>query len=295
MSVVAERAALLRVLADPTRLRLLEALRTGDLTVAEITRVTGLSQPRVSRHLKLLSEAGLLARTPDQNEAYYRLAPTARQAPLVHLALDGLRDCATQRQDHRRLAAILDQRRDTARRLLERLGVRPLGPGTRQAVEATIGELLLQPLRTPDLGTLLDVGTGTGTMLGLLGPHVQSAIAIDASREMRIVARANMLAAGLANCCVQAGDMYALGFESGCFDLVTMDRVLGASEQPGQAVLEAGRVLRPGGRLLIVETTGAGIDADRLEGWSSRAGLSLCQCRTAGDAALIALSQRPLA
>jgi ArsR family transcriptional regulator len=295
MDSLPQRAAFLRALGDPTRLRLLRVLSDGELTVAEITRITGLSQPRVSRHLKLLSQARLLGRTPDQNEVYYRVAADTERRRMVDAALQGAERDATLERDRQRLQAILGQRRATARALLEQMGVRSLSEQAVAAVGDAIEALLGRHFtRESALGDLLDVGTGAGTMLQLLGKRATTAVAIDRSREMRVLARTTALAAGLANCTVREGDMYALGFEPDSFDVITMDRVLGAAEQPQAAVEEAARVLRPGGHLLVVEAAGSPVQRKRLADWTRQAGLAPVEVRYAGDrAALVALSARP--
>jgi ubiquinone/menaquinone biosynthesis C-methylase UbiE/DNA-binding transcriptional ArsR family regulator len=296
MDELSDRAEFLRLLGDPTRLRLLRALRIGELTVAEITRVTGLSQPRVSRHLKLLSDAGLLARTPDQNEVYYRLAGLSAGTALVDLALDGLRDSAILRQDTRRLQAILDGRRESARLVLAQLGISPLSAETRDAVDAAVAAVLARHLPAPGLGRVLDLGTGTGRMLRLLGPRADSAVGVDRSRDMRIVARASVLSDGLANCSVQAGDMHALGFEAASFDLVSIDRALRAVPEPDLAVREAARVLRPGGHLLVVEADDSPAFEAALLEWLQAADLTPLESRhAAAQPALVALSSRSAA
>ena len=284
------RATFLALLADPTRLRLLGTLSGGELTVAELTRVTGLSQPRVSRHLKLLAEAGLLARTPDQNEVYYRLAADAWRASAVDVALDGLTDDPTLAQDRERLHAILEQRRIRARELLQRLGVRPLGKSALTSIAKSIETLLSRHASSSHVGDLLDVGTGVGTMLKLLGKRARAAVGIDSSRDMRIVARANLLTEGLAHCSVRDGDMYALGFAASSFDFVSMDRALGAGDRPADAVAEAGRVLKPGGYLLVVDTPGSQVCERTLAGWAQAAGLELLESTSPAEA-LVALSR----
>ena len=294
MDELTQRAEFLRLLGDPTRLRLLRALRMGELTVAEITRVTGLSQPRVSRHLKLLSEAGLLARTPDQNEVYYRLARTPEHAALVGLALEGLRETSVLQQDRRRLEAILDQRRDSAEQVLTQLGLPPLSAAKQDAVGATVAALLERHLPSSSWGRVLDLGTGTGTMLRLLARRAEAIVGVDRSREMRIVARAHVLNDGLANCSVQAGDMRALDFEPESFDLVSIDRALKAVPEPGRAIREAARVLRPGGHLLVVEADDTPAFESLLLEWLRAAELSpVASERPRRHGAFVALCARP--
>ena len=289
---------LLRILGDPTRLRLLAALSHGELSVGEITQVTGLSQPRVSRHLRLLCEARVLKRTRDQNEVYYRATIDDDRRALVQEVLGNLpEDDPVTARDRERLTAILDARRARADELLAHMGVRPLSPPEIEEVGATVESVLRAhvPERSAGarLGDLLDIGTGTGSMLRLLAARARRTVAIDRSREMRLVARATVLSQGLANCTVQEGDMYDLSFPEGHFDIVTMDRVLGAADDPTEAVREAARVIRDAGHLLIVETPGPARDDSRLAGCIEDAGLTLLdQRRTARGTAVVVIGTR---
>jgi ArsR family transcriptional regulator len=290
-------ATLLRALGDPSRLRLLHALEQGELTVGEITAITGLSQPRVSRHLKLLCDARVLRRARDRNEVYYRADTEEDRRVLVRQALEALspEDPAVA-QDQARLRTILDKRRARADELLAELGIKPIDARTAADVAAAIGELLCETPAGPGnggeaLGRLLDVGTGTGTMVELLAARADHVVAIDRSREMRLVARARALANGLTNCTVQDGDMYALGFSADSFDTVTIDRVLGFADRARDAVLEAARVLKPSGRLIVVETRLSSVDERLLLGWLEAAGLTHAALRRSGDGvACIALA-----
>lgn len=298
MNSLGKLTDLLRVLQDPTRLRLLWVLQRGELSVGEIVQVTGLSQPRVSRHLKLLGDARVVRRTPDQNEVYYRAAIDEDRRDLVAAVLSSLseRDPVIAR-DRQRLNAILDSRQTRARALLGRLGVRFLDAGDMSEVSAAIDALLARrfPGTAPGepLGDMLDVGTGTGSMLRLLAGRTRRTIAVDLSRDMRLIARATVLSAGLANCTVRRGDMYDLEFPDGRFDLVTMDRVLGTADDPVAALGEAARVMKDEAGLLVVETRSAAIGGSRLERHLVRAGLSPVELRVAArDSVLVLLAAR---
>ncbi len=298
MNSLGKLTDLLRVLQDPTRLRLLWVLQRGELSVGEVVQVTGLSQPRVSRHLKLLGDARVVRRTPDQNEVYYRAAIDEDRRDLVAAVLSSLseRDPVIAR-DRQRLNAILDSRQTRARALLDRLGVRPLGAGdmseVSEAMEALLARRFPGTARDEPLGDMLDVGTGTGSMLRLLARRARRTIAVDLSRDMRLIARATVLSAGLANCTVRQGDMYDLEFPDGRFDLVTMDRVLGTADDPAAALGEAARVMNDEAGLLVVETRTAAIGGNRLERHLLRAGLSPVELRVAaGDSVLVLLAGR---
>ena len=286
MNSIAELTDLLRVLQDPTRLRLLWVLRRGELSVGEVVQVTGLSQPRISRHLKLLCDARVVRRTPDQNEVYYRAAIDHDRRDLVATVLSSLsEDDPVIARDRQRLTAILDTRQTRARELLARLGVRPLGAGDLSEVSAAIDELLARRLpRTANgepMGDMLDVGTGTGSMLRLLASRARRTIAVDLSRDMRLIARATVLSSGLVNCTVRQGDMYDLEFPDGRFDLVTMDRVLGTADDPAAALGEAARVMNDEAHLLVVEPGTTAIGGNPLERRLLRAGLSPVDLRAA--------------
>ena len=290
---------LLRSLGDPTRLRLLVALERGELAVGEITRVTGLGQPRVSRHLKILCNARVLQRTRDQNEVYYRTTINEDRRALVREALACLpADDPEIAHDRQRLTEILVGRQSRARALLDKLGVRPLNAATITEIETAVEKLLKRrlPGTAPEnapLGDLLDVGTGTGSMLRLLSPRAKRTVAVDRSREMRLVARARVSFEGLTNCTVQDGEMYSLSFPQKSFDIVTMDRVLGTADRPEDAVKQAALVLKNDGHLLVIETQGSPVNEEKLDAWVKQAGLTPVEVsHGSGGAAMVALATR---
>ena len=298
MNSITELTDLLWVLQDPTRLRLLWVLRHGELSVGEVVQVTGLSQPRISRHLKLLCDARVVRRTPDQNEVYYRAAIDHHHRDLVAAVLSSLSEGdPVIARDRQRLTAILDSRQTRARALLARLGVRPLGAGDLSEVSAAIDDLLARRLprsaSNEPLGDMLDVGTGTGSMLRLLASRARRTIAVDLSRDMRLIARATVLSSGLVNCTVRRGDMYDLEFPDGRFDLVTMDRVLGTADDPAAALGEAARVMNDEAHLLVVEPGTAASGENPLEQCLLRAGLSPVDLHSAArDSVLVLLAAK---
>jgi len=276
----------LKAAAERTRLRLLSVCSGTELTVSEIARIVGQSQPRVSRHLKLLCNAGLLIRYREQNWVYYRAPRTGAGAALVRSLLDLLpRSDGQLDLDRRRLEEVLDERAAAARRLLAE--GRLEGEAVRVADEATVDARILKALTAEEVGELLDIGTGGGRMLRLLGDRANRAVGIDISRAMLMVARSNLHAAGLDHLLVRQGNMYQLRFPDSSFDTVTIDQVLCQADAPSDVLREAARVLRPGGRLLLVEfVTEAGdgpaaassddltrIDRQHLDIWLGEAGL----------------------
>jgi len=248
----------LKAAAEPTRLRLLALCAHGELTVSELTQILGQSQPRVSRHLKLLCEAGLLGRQREGTSVWFRLAEgRGRPAELARTLVDALGDqdpvLAT---DLARLDAIKQARSEAAEAYFRRNApdwdrIRGL-----QVPEPAIEAALVALLATCPggrVGDLLDIGTGTGRMLEVLGPRTERAVGVDLSREMLAVARVNLERAGLAHCQVRQGDLYRLPFPAASFDVALMCQVLHFVEAPAEAIQEAARVLRPGGQLWLTD------------------------------------------
>src|SRR5579862_7851421 len=255
MKTMDELLAALRAVAEPTRLRLaVLSARGGELTVSELTQILGQSQPRVSRHLKLLCEAGVLERFREGSWVFYRLVRTGPVAGLVSgLATDCDDADATLALDLQRLAATKEQRAAQAAAYFRANAaqwhrIRALYVDERE-VEAALVEVI-DKAKPADL---LDIGTGTGRILEVLAPRVGQALGIDLSREMLALARVNLERAGLANARVRRGDMYQLALADGSFDAVVIHQVLHYADRPAAAIAEAARVLRPNGILLVVD------------------------------------------
>lgn len=232
----------LEAAAEPTRLRLLVLLSGGEAMVSELVQVLGQSQPRVSRHLRLLTEAGLIAGFREGRATYYRLSPAALRTGVgIYLAaLAAGRD-----------PLIADDRASmqALRRGREREALRG-HPGTGTA--ADVGEALDAVLGAAEpVGDVLDVGSGAGAVLRHLAPRATSLLGIDNAAGMRQLARARLWGNG--HCSIRDGDLHALPCESGSFDLVVLDEVLARSPTPGKALDEARRVLRRTGRLLVID------------------------------------------
>jgi ubiquinone/menaquinone biosynthesis C-methylase UbiE len=245
-----------RALADPTRLRIVNLLRAMELSVGELAQVLGQSQPRVSRHVRILIDAGLAERRKEGSWVFLNLGPRERVEPLFVMLdrwsdLEGRDPWAV--ADAARLAAVRADRAAAAARYFEARArdwdqIRSLHIAESE-VEAAIG----RALGDRPVGRLVDIGTGTGRMLELFAPAADHALGVDRSPEMLRLARAKLGQAGLAAAELRQGDMYTLPLPSGSADTVIIHQVLHYAQQPAGAVAEAARLLVPGGRLLIVD------------------------------------------
>lgn len=276
---IGSQVARLKAAADRTRLRLLHIGLIGEFTVSELTRILGYSQPRVSRHLRTLCNAGLLIRFREQHFVFYRVSAEPDVRDFVRVALTGLDPSdATLLQDQAMIERVLGERDARAQDVLASVKDRAL---IEPSFSANTAERIRAQLDTEKLGDLLDIGTGSGRVLSLLAPYVNSAVGIDTSSEMLTVARSNVAAAGLGNVMVRQGDMYRLPFADGAFDTVTIDNVLSRCVAPKDALREMARTLRPGGVMLIIEThpssQDAPMDAGLLCRWMDDSKLALAR------------------
>lgn len=244
---------ILRAAGEPTRMRMLALLSREELSVLELCRVLDQSQPRVSRHLKLLAEAGLVDRFPDGAWVFYRLASGEARA-LVDLAL-ALTDPADPvfRRDAERLTAVAAERSAEASAYFARNAARWDEIRSLYVSEAEVEAAIEAAAGSGPVGRLVDLGAGTGRMLTLLGGRAERALGLDLSQQMLNIARLNVGEAGLASCELRHGDIFATGLADGCADLVTVHQVLHYLGDPAAAVGEAARLVAPGGRLLIVD------------------------------------------
>jgi ArsR family transcriptional regulator len=242
-------------LADPTRMRILMLLRAMELSVGELAQVLGQSQPRVSRHVRILIDAGLAERRKEGSWVFLSLGPRRRIEPLFQLVdrwaeLDG--EDPWTAADAARLAAVRADRAAAAERYFaghaaDWDALRSLHVAESE-VEAAIGRALAEG----PIGRLVDIGTGTGRMLELFAPGADKALGIDRSPEMLRLARAKLAEAGL-DADLRQGDMYALPLGAESADTVIIHQVLHYAQNPAAAVAEAARLLSPGGRLVIVD------------------------------------------
>ena len=245
--------ASLRAAAEPTRLRLLALAARGAFCVMEFVEILGQSQPRLSRHLKLLCECGLLDRVREGANVWFALPPGKAGSLARELVARLPGDDPILEADRRQAARVLAERARIASESFRAKGadwdeMRALDLPA-QAVEDAL--LALFPAG-PD-GRLLDIGTGTGRVLELLAPRVHLALGIDASKNMLALARSRLSGPDFVHCAVRQADMYRLPLADGSFDSVVLQMVLHHAEEPKDVVAEAARVLAPGGRLLVVD------------------------------------------
>lgn len=220
--------------------------------MGELAQVLGQSQPRVSRHVKILADAGIAERRKEGSWMFLSLGDRARVHPLLDAAAEWGGD-ETANADLARLGAVRADRAAAAQRYFE--GHAPVWDSIRSLhiAESEVEEAVGRAIGGEPVECLVDIGTGTGRMLALFGRTANRAIGIDRSSEMLRVARARLEAAGIAGSDLRQGDMYALPLRDGTADLVILHQVLHYAQAPAAAIAEAARVLSPGGRLLIVD------------------------------------------
>lgn len=245
---------LFQALADPTRLRILTLLDEMELSVGELAQLLSQSQPRVSRHVKILTDAGLVERRKEGSWVFLALArgePAAGLLPLIEAAGQE-EDRRAFASDRARLAAVRRDRAEAAQRYFECHADEWDGIRSLHVAESEVEDAIARALGPDPLGRLVDIGTGTGRMIELFGRASDTAIGIDKSSEMLRLARAKLAAAAVP-ASLRQGDMYALPLADGTADCILLHQVLHYAHAPGEAIAEAARLLAPGGRLLIVD------------------------------------------
>ena len=285
-----ELHAALKAAGEGTRLRILALLAEVELTVTDLTEILRQSQPRISRHLRLLADAGLVERFREGSWAFFRLAERAGGAEVARTLIARI-DPADPviGRDRERLAGVRAARAEAAQAYFRAHAaewdrIRKLhvaDAAVEAAVRATLAD---KPFRS-----LLDLGTGTGRMLELFGAEIERGLGIDLSIDMLLIARARLDRAGLRHCSVRQGDIYDLAMPRDAFDVVVVHQVLHFLDDGARAIGEAARVLRPGGRLLVVDFAPhdleflrqehahlrLGFAADTVAQWMTAAGLEM--------------------
>jgi ubiquinone/menaquinone biosynthesis C-methylase UbiE/DNA-binding transcriptional ArsR family regulator len=288
--IVDELLAGLKAAAEATRVRILFVLSHGEFNVSELTQVLGQSQPRVSRHLKLMTEAGLISRHKEGNWVLFRLREDAAGGALSRAIASLLpaRDAILARD----LARLEDIRAERARAAAQYFAANASDWEKIRSLhvkEEDVAAAMLAMAGNRPISLHLDLGTGTASLIRTFSGLAAQAIGIDQSRDMLAVARANLERLGLRQAQVRHGDIYALPFADSSCDFITIHQVLHYLDDPGRALQEAARLLRPGGRLLIADFAPhdlehlrashahrrLGISAESMAGWLQRAGITL--------------------
>jgi len=257
-----------KALSDPIKVRIVSLCAAAECSVSELTAVTGQSQPRISQHLKQLCDVNLLRRFRDGHFVYYRVPMKGADAT-----------------SRRRLLALLPgeepQFENDKKRLRELRSVED--PGHVSDADRRLHRALVELTVSHPLGDLLDIGCGQGRLLKLLASRAHRVVGVDTDPAARRLARAEVLLAGLPNCTLRQGDMLALPFEDGEFDTIILDDVLPGDETPEKALLEAQRVLRRGGRLLLLASADNNDVADlrqKFTDWAAATGMRLARPRS---------------
>jgi ArsR family transcriptional regulator len=285
-----------RAVADATRLRILALLRAMELSVGELAQVLGQSQPRVSRHVKILCDAGLAERRKEGSWVFVALGQRARVDPLL-AAIDAWSSGQPDHwavADQARLAAVRADRTTAAAEWFEAHAGEWDAIRSLHVAESEIEAAMARALGDAPIERLVDIGTGTGRMLELFAPRARHAVGIDRSSEMLRLARAKLSERGLANAELRQADLYSLPLADEAADAAILHHVLHFAQQPGAAIVEASRVLGQGGQLLIVDFAPhdredlrssdahvrLGFSDDQMLGWFRNAGIAPVQTET---------------
>jgi len=246
--------AALKAAGEATRLRIVALLAEAELTVSDLTAILRQSQPRISRHLRLLAGAGLVERFREGSWAFFRLADRGAPAELARDLVARLDPAdAMLARDRDRLAAVRAQRAAAAQTYFRRHAAEWDRIRKLHVADEAVEEAILSALADAPVRSLLDLGTGTGRMLELFGPQIERGLGLDLSLDMLAFARARLDRAGLRHCSVRQGDIYDLALPNDSFDVVLIHQVLHFLDDGARAIAEAARVLRPAGRLLVVD------------------------------------------
>lgn len=287
-----ELLAGLRAAGEGTRLRLLHLLSRGEFNVSELTKILGQSQPRVSRHLKLMTEAGLLERFKEGSWVLFRMRQEGRGAAIAAaiVKLIPLSDASVKR-DLQRVQEVLRVRREQAEKFFGANAKNWDEIRSLHVSEEQVEQALVKLVGTDEIDHYLDIGTGTGAILELLAPRSKHAVGIDASREMLAIARSRLEDSDCKHAQVRHGDLFSLPMDSESVDLVTIHQVLHFLSDPAGALEEAARVLKQGGRMVIVDFAPheleflreeqahrrLGISDEDIRRWCERAGLEVVE------------------
>ncbi len=276
-----QTVSLLRAAGEPSRLRLLMLLAQSDLTVSDLTEILGQSQPRISRHLKLLSEAGLLERYQEGAWAYFRLVDQGIGSGIITTLIGQVDNLDGQvARDQERLAAVRKRRAERAAEYFSKSAGEWDQIRSLHVDESKVERAMLDMVGSEKISAMLDLGTGTGRILELFSCIYDKGIGIDASRDMLSVARSRLDQAELSRVQTRQGDLYILPTQADSFDLVTIHQVLHYLEDPATAIREASKAINKGGRLLVVDFAPHELEFLRTEHAHLRLGFSKSQMET---------------
>jgi len=246
--------ATLKAAGEATRLRILALLAESELTVSDLTEILRQSQPRLSRHLRLLAEAGLVERFREGSWAFFRLGERGSAADIARALIARLNpDDPVIARDRERLAAVRAARAAAAQSYFRRHAAQWDRIRKLHVADTAVEEAIRTALADKPIRALLDIGTGTGRMLELFAPDIEHGLGLDLSLDMLALARTRLDRAGLKHCSVRHGDIYDLALPRDSFDAVIIHQVLHFLDDSARAIREAARTLRPGGRLLVVD------------------------------------------
>jgi ubiquinone/menaquinone biosynthesis C-methylase UbiE/DNA-binding transcriptional ArsR family regulator len=250
----AELTATLKAAAEATRLRILALIAEAELTVTDLTAILRQSQPRLSRHLRLLTEAGLVQRHREGSWAFFRLGDEGGTADIARAVIARIDPGdPTIARDRERLGAVRAARSAAAQNYFRRHAAQWDGIRKLHVADAAVEAAIRSALGDAPIRSLLDLGTGTGRMLELFAPDIERGLGLDLSLDMLALARTRLDRAGFKHCSVRHGDIYDLALPRDSFDVIIVHQVLHFLDDSSRAIREAARVLRPGGRLLVVD------------------------------------------
>lgn len=284
----------LKAAGEPTRLRILRLLARGEMTVKDLTHVLAQSQPRISRHLKLLNEAGFLDRHREGSWVYFRLSDRSEAGRLARQILEAMTDDdAVSRRDQDNAGKLVAARAQVAQDFFAAHAADWDRLRSLHVEEGEVEALMRAVLGDGQIESLVDLGTGTGRMLELFSDMYHHGLGVDANQSMLACARANLDRIGGGKAHVRQGDITNLALDDASADVVVMHQVLHFISDPARAIGEAARLLRPGGRLLIVDFAPheleflreqfaherLGFSNRQIEGWLSEYGLEATEHR----------------